>query len=170
MEIHNSIESDNAPLLEMVQKLLENNIRIHVLRDVTRGGLATVLKELAESSGQTFEIREEAIPVDPQVKDFCGLLGLDPLYMGNEGKMIAIVAREDADRALSLIRSSRYGENAAVIGEVCQEEATEDRERIGGSKESDSYAAASGRLILRTRIGGRRILEELQGEGLPRIC
>jgi hydrogenase expression/formation protein HypE len=170
MEIHNSIKSDNAPLLEMVQKLLENNIRVHVLRDVTRGGLATVLKELAESSGQTFEIREEAIPVDPQVKDFCGLLGLDPLYMGNEGKMIAIVAREDADRALSLIRSSRYGENAAVIGEVCQEEASEARERAAARGEADLSATMSGRLILRTRIGGRRILEELQGEGLPRIC
>lgn len=154
MEIQNSIESDQAPLGEMVQKLLDNDVDVHVLRDVTRGGLATVLKELAKSSGKMFEIREEAIPVDPQVRDFCGLLGLDPLYMGNEGKLAAIVAAEDADRALSLIRESRYGQNAAIIGEV---------------KAAES-ADASGRLILRTRIGGRRVLEELQGEGLPRIC
>lgn len=157
MEIKNSIKSDNAPLGEMVQKLLEHNIDVHVLRDVTRGGLATVLKELALSSGHSFEIREEALPVDPQVRGFCGLLGLDPLYMGNEGKLVAIVAAKDADRALSLLRSSRYGENAAIIGEVMEEESFGQEKR-------------SGRLILRTRIGGRRGLEVLQGEGLPRIC
>jgi hydrogenase expression/formation protein HypE len=154
MGITNTIESDNAPLVEMVQKLLSGGVRVHVLRDVTRGGLATVLKELAVSSGQTFELREEALPVDPQVQDFCGLLGLDPLYMGNEGKMVAIVAAEDAERALSLIQSAKYGANARVIGEV-QAPRTEDEQ---------------GRLVLRTRIGGRRSLDVLQGEGLPRIC
>jgi hydrogenase expression/formation protein HypE len=154
MGITNTIESDNAPLVEMVQKLLSGGIRVHVLRDVTRGGLATVLKELAVSSGQTFELREDALPVDPQVRDFCGLLGLDPLYMGNEGKMVAIVAAEDAERALSLIQSAKYGANARVIGEV-QAPRTED---------------GQGRLTLRTRIGGRRSLDVLQGEGLPRIC
>ena len=154
MGITNSIKSDNAPLIEMVQKLLQNQIQVHVLRDITRGGLGTVLKELAESCGQKLEIQETAIPVDPQVKDFCGLLGLDPLYMGNEGKLVAIVAEEDAERALELIRSSRYGENAAIIGKVCKAE--DDTEK--------------GRLVLRTRIGGRRTIEVLQGEGLPRIC
>lgn len=151
MEIKNSIESDNAPLVEMVRKLLEENIEVHVLRDVTRGGLATVLKELAQSSGKIFEIEEDKLPVDPQVKDFCGLLGLDPLYMGNEGKLVAIVSKKDADRALELIRSSKYGEHAAIIGQV-------------------SAGETIGKLILKTRIGGRRVLEELQGEGLPRIC
>ena len=151
MEIKNSIESDNAPLVEMVGKLLGENIEVHVLRDVTRGGLATVLKELAQSSGKVFEIEEEKLPVDPQVKDFCGLLGLDPLYMGNEGKLVAIVSKKDADRALELIRSSKYGEHAAIIGQV-------------------SAGETIGKLILKTRIGGRRVLEELQGEGLPRIC
>ena len=154
MEIQNTIQSDNAPLSEMVQSLLANGIDVHVLRDVTRGGLATVLKELAIGSGLSFEIREEALPVDPQVKDFCGLLGLDPLYMGNEGKMVAIVAPEDADRALELIRSAKYGENAVAIGEVKEAAAEEER----------------GRLVLKTRIGGRRSLDVLQGEGLPRIC
>jgi hydrogenase expression/formation protein HypE len=154
MGIANTIESDNAPLLEMVQNLLNGGVRVHVLRDVTRGGLATVLKELAVSSGQMFELREDALPVDPQVRDFCGLLGLDPLYMGNEGKMVAIVAAEDAERALSLIQSAKYGANARVIGEV-------QAPRTGDEQ---------GRLTLRTRIGGRRSLDVLQGEGLPRIC
>ena len=151
MEINNSMESDNAPLVEMVSRLLAEKINVHVLRDVTRGGLATVLKELAVSSGHLFEIREESLPVSAQVRDFCGLLGLDPLYMGNEGKLVAIVAPEDADRALEIMRSSKYGQAAVRIGEVCE-------------------ADGDGRLVLKTRIGGRRILEELQGEGLPRIC
>lgn len=151
MEITNSIQSDNAPLSEMVQKLLHEHIKVHVLRDITRGGLATVLKELAVSSGNIFEIEEDKIPVDLQVKDFCGLLGLDPLYMGNEGKLVAIVAKEDANRAIELIKASKYGECATAIGTVCE------------SKDQ-------GKLILKTRIGGRRVLEELQGEGLPRIC
>ena len=158
MEIKNSIQSDNAPLKEMVQKLLDEKIEVHVLRDVTRGGLATVLKELAKSSGKVFEIEEEKIPVDLQVKDFCGLLGLDPLYMGNEGKLVAIVAKKDAERALELIRSSKYGEHAAIIGQV------------GAGQQVEESEKTIGKLILKTRIGGRRILEELQGEGLPRIC
>lgn len=154
MEITNSIESDNAPLVEMVTKLLDAGIPVHVLRDVTRGGLATVLKELAESSGCLFELAESLLPVDPQVKDFCGLLGLDPLYMGNEGKMVAIVPAEYEEQALSVIRSSKYGEKAVTVGTVCTP-LNEDEK---------------GRLVLRTRIGGRRILDVLQGEGLPRIC
>ncbi|MBE5889674.1 MAG: hydrogenase expression/formation protein HypE [Lachnospiraceae bacterium] len=155
MEIENSITSDNAPLGEMVSALIENKIDVHVLRDVTRGGLATVLKELAQSSKQQFEIEQDAIPVNPMVRDFCGLLGLDPLYMGNEGKMVAIVAKEDADRALEIIRSCKYGENAVCIGEVAAE---------------DAQKKTAGNVILKTHIGGRRNLDILQGEGLPRIC
>lgn len=154
MEIENSIESDNAPLVEMVQGLLSKGIPVHVLRDVTRGGLGTVLKELAESSLKLFEIEEEKIPVSAQVKDFCGLLGLDPVYMGNEGKLVAIVPADVADQALEIIRSSKYGNDACVIGTV---------KEPAGEEES-------GRLVIRTRIGGRRILDVLQGEGLPRIC
>lgn len=155
MEIENSIKSDNAPLGEMVSALIENKIDLHVLRDVTRGGLATVLKELAQSSKQQFEIEQDAIPVNPMVRDFCGLLGLDPLYMGNEGKLVAIVAKEDADRALEIIRSCKYGENAVCIGEVVAE---------------DAQKKTAGNVILKTHIGGRRNLDILQGEGLPRIC
>lgn len=151
MEITNSIESDNAPLGEMVQGMLNAGIDVHVLRDVTRGGLGTVLKELSESGNCLFEIKEDALPVSPQVRDFCGLLGLDPLYMGNEGKLVAIVAGKDAGRAVEIMRKSKYGENATIIGEVAEE-------------------LEGGKLVLRTRIGGRRTVDVLQGEGLPRIC
>lgn len=152
MEINNSIQSDNAPLVDMVKKLIDNNIKVHVLRDVTRGGLATVLKELSKSSGLKFEIEEELLPVNNQVRDFCGLLGLDPLYMGNEGKMVCVVEKSDANAALELIKSSKYGSKACIIGKVLQ---------------SDSE---NGELKLVTRIGGTRNLDILQGEGLPRIC
>ena len=154
MEISNTIVSDNAPLHEMVGSLLREHVAVHAMRDVTRGGLATVLKELAAGSGLLFEIEEEALPLHPQVRDFCGLLGLDPLYMGNEGKMAAVVDAKDAGRALELIRASRYGKDAAVIGRV---------EDVRGQKDR-------GKLVLRTVLGGRRALDVLEGEGLPRIC
>ena len=154
MEIKNSIKSDNAPLNEIVTALFDQQIRVHVLRDVTRGGLATVLKELAVNSGMQFEIEESKLPVDPQVRDFCGLLGLDPLYMGNEGKLVAIVAGEDANRAAEVMQQAAYGKNTVILGKV---KAVQDE-------------TEKGKLILKTRIGGRRILDELQGEGLPRIC
>ncbi|MBQ7148283.1 MAG: hydrogenase expression/formation protein HypE [Pseudobutyrivibrio sp.] len=154
MEIKNTIISDNAPLQEMVGRLVSNNIPVHVLRDVTRGGLATVLKELALASNMTFEIFADKLPVDPQVKSFCSLLGLDPLYMGNEGKMVAIVPADFAEQALEIIKNSKYGENACIIGSV-------------NAPKEDTEA---GCLILNTEIGGRRFLDILQGEGLPRIC
>ena len=150
MEIDTNVTSDNAPLVDIVRNLLSNNIKVHTLRDVTRGGLGTVLKELAKASGKTFYIEDEAIPVKKVVKDFCGLLGLDPLYMGNEGKLVAIVAKDDADKALDVIRKSKYGEDATVIGDV----------------KNDN----PGEVILKTRIGGKRSIDILQGEGLPRIC
>ncbi len=154
MGIKNTIVSDNAPLQEMVGKLIDSKIPVHVLRDVTRGGLATVLKELALASGLRFDLFEEKLPVDPQVQSFCGLLGLDPLYMGNEGKLVAIVPKDYAVQALEVIRSCKYGENACMVGAVnIPEDETEE-----------------GALIMRTEIGGRRFLDILQGEGLPRIC
>lgn len=154
MGIKNSIESDNAPLQEMVKKLVDSKIPVHVLRDVTRGGLATVLKELALASGLRFDLFQDKLPVDPQVQSFCGLLGLDPLYMGNEGKMVAIVPKDYAAEAVEIIRSCKYGENACMIGAVnLPEDETEE-----------------GALIMKTAIGGRRFLDILQGEGLPRIC
>lgn len=152
LKIDNKIQSDNAPLGEMVNGLLKAAIPVHTLRDVTRGGLATVLKELSETSKVRIELNEEDLPVSSEVRDFCGLLGLDPLYMGNEGKMIAALPAEYADKALEIIRNSKYGENVAVIGQVLETE------------------NPKGELYLKTAIGGLRQLDVLQGEGLPRIC
>jgi len=154
MGIKNNIVSDNAPLQEMVAKLIENKIPVHVLRDVTRGGLATVLKELAVSSNLCFTLLQDKIPVNPQVESFCGLLGLDPLYMGNEGKLVAIVPKEYAVKTIEILKGCRYGERACMIGAV-------------NTPENESEEGA---LIMKTNIGGRRFLDILQGEGLPRIC
>ncbi|MCF0129665.1 MAG: hydrogenase expression/formation protein HypE [Pseudobutyrivibrio sp.] len=153
LSITNNIESDNAPLTEMTLKLIEAGIHVHTLRDVTRGGLATVLKELAVASGTVFEIGEDAIPVKPEVVDFCGLLGLDPMYMGNEGKLVLVVPEEEEEKALNIIWDSKYGQDACIIGQV---------------KEPDVMPAGS--LIMTTKIGGLRTLGILKGEGLPRIC
>lgn len=153
MNIKNTIESDNAPLGDIVKNLLDAKIPVHVLRDVTRGGLATILKELAGTSGKVFELAEEQIPVSAQVRDFAGLLGLDPLYMGNEGKCIVIVPADYEQQALEIMKKSAYGQDACRIGKVLE----------AGDDEAGS-------LFLRTRIGGRRVLTVLQGEGLPRIC
>ncbi len=153
MGIENTIVSDNAPLGEMVRALKDGGIRVHEMRDVTRGGLATVLHEFSQACGMQIVLREEDIPVSEKVRSFCGILGLDPLYMGNEGKLVAIVKGEDADEALRLIRSSRYGENAVAAGYVRKAPENE-----------------SGMLLLETPIGGMRVLGPLFGEGLPRIC
>ncbi|MCR4588232.1 MAG: hydrogenase expression/formation protein HypE [Lachnospiraceae bacterium] len=156
LSISNDIVSDNAPLTEMVGNLQADKVNVHTMRDVTRGGLATVLKELAASSGVVIALEEDKIPVKQSVKDFCGLLGLDPLYMGNEGKMIAAVPRAEAEKALSAIRRAAYGEKAVVIGEVYDP--------------ASAPAGKAGDLLLTTPIGGIRQLDVLQGEGLPRIC
>ena len=154
MNIKNNIESDNAPLVDIVQNLIqpsgENPYDVHCLRDVTRGGLATVLKELAESSNVGITLQEDALPVSNEVKDFYGLLGLDPLYMGNEGKLVCFVPEAQAPAALEVIRNSAYGADATIIGTV-----------------SD---ANPGEVFVETSIGGLRRLDVLQGEGLPRIC
>jgi len=150
MSISNTIVSDCAPLNGIVSALLKDNVKVKAMRDVTRGGLATVLNEFASASQCCISLCEDHIPVSDQVRGFCGILGLDPLYMGNEGKMVAVVAKEDAQKALQCMQGSQYGENAAVIGEVISGEA--------------------GTLLLKTDIGGIRILTELYGEGLPRIC
>lgn len=148
MGIQNSIASDAAPLCEMVAALLAEGVRVHALRDVTRGGLGSILNELADASHVKMQIEECALPVSPEVKAFCRLLGLDPLYMGNEGKLIAIIHAEDAERAREIMCQCRYGANAAVIGKVEQGEG----------------------VTMRTRLGGERRVSVLYGEGLPRIC
>ena len=159
LSIETPCQSDCAPLNGIVSALLEADIRIRTIRDITRGGLATVLKELAEASGRSFIIEEDKVPVAPEVSDFCGLTGLDPLYMGNEGKLVVIVDPSDAERAVGIMRGCPYGENAALIGEVME---------AGGSLAGADLRA--GDLIMRTPLGGLRSLTVLQGEGLPRIC
>ena len=154
MGIESNIISDNAPLREMVEKLIDGGIRVHAMRDVTRGGLGTVLNEFSEASKCQIELYEEKLPVSAAVKDFCGILGLDPMYMGNEGKMVLSVHKDDAEKALSLIQGSKYGENAAIIGSVLK---------------SDDSETAKG-VVLCTRIGGKRTIGLMYGEGLPRIC
>lgn len=148
MGIENPIESDAAPLTGMVQALLGAGISLHAMRDVTRGGLGTVLTEIAEASAVRIELTEAALPMSPSVKSFCGLLGLSPLYMGNEGKLIALLPAEEAERALKIVRSSPYGTNACIIGKV---------------ETGDG-------VVLRTPLGGIRRIAPLVGEGLPRIC
>ncbi len=149
---NDSIFSDNAPLTAMVNALFGAGIPVRAMRDVTRGGLATVLNEFAKSSGLSVTVGEDKLPVLAPVRDFCGILGLDPLYMGNEGKLVAVVAPEAAEQALDIIRRSPFGENAAVIGET-------------GKTYEDAPA-----LYIRTPIGGTRVAGALYGEGLPRIC
>ena len=116
MGIKNSIESDCALLTPITSALRAAGVPVHAMRDVTRGGLGTVLNELATGSDVSITIEEEKIPVSPEVRAFCGLMGLDPLYMGNEGKMVYAVAQEDAQRALAAVRETALGVNAAIIG------------------------------------------------------
>jgi hydrogenase expression/formation protein HypE len=148
--VENGIASDCASLGDVVDALYESGSRVHVMRDVTRGGLATVLSEIAASSGALIELDEGSIPVSDEVRAFCGVMGLDPLYMGNEGKMAAIVSGEDADSALAAIRATEHGKDARVIGRVASGDAPG--------------------LVIKTRVGGSRRVSALQGEGLPRIC
>jgi hydrogenase expression/formation protein HypE len=150
--VENGIESDCASLVGVVDALYESGSRVHAMRDVTRGGLATVLGEIAASSGALIELDERSIPVSDEVRAFCGVMGLDPLYMGNEGKMAALVDGEDADGALAAIRSTEQGRDACIVGRVAQ---------------GDTGAPG---LVMRTRVGGVRRVSVLRGEGLPRIC
>lgn len=148
MGIENNIKSDNAPLGEMVRAMLKAGIELHCMRDVTRGGLGTVLNELAKASKVNIELIEENIPVNSEVKAFAKILGLDILHMGNEGKLVAVMPKEQARQAVEIMRQCKYGENAQIIGEVKHGEG----------------------VTLITPIGGRRQVNVLYGEGLPRIC
>ena len=150
--IAGDIASDTQPLHRLVATLLEDNSGlVHVLRDPTRGGLATTLCEIAQASGVSIVIDEERLPIRPAVNTACELLGLDPLYLANEGKCIVICAPEAADDLLRLMRQLPEGREAAVIGRV---EASRGMSRVS----------------LTTRIGGSRLLEPLTGQPLPRIC
>jgi hydrogenase expression/formation protein HypE len=144
------LESDCAPLNRLVGDMLNTSPDIHCLRDPTRGGLATTLNEIAQQSEVSIRIEEEAVPVREEVSAACEMLGLDPLYIANEGKLVAIVADDDAERVLSAMRKNPYGREASVIGEV--------------------KAERPGRVVMKTGIGSSRIVDMLVGDPLPRIC
>lgn len=144
------IMSDTAPLNGLVRAMLDVTRDIHFMRDPTRGGLATTLKEAALESRTCMRITEDAIPVAPQVRGACDLLGLDPLYVANEGALLAVVEPGVADDLLGVMRAYSTGAKARVIGEVVE--------------------SPEGMVLLETSIGGTRIIEMLQGEQLPRIC
>ena len=145
-----ALESDCAPLNKLVSEMLETSSKIHCLRDPTRGGLATTLNELARQSRVSIVVEEARIPVKQEVQAACELLGLDPIYVANEGKMVAIVDPTDAEKTLARMRENRYGRDAAIIGEVTKEH--------------------SGKVIVKTKLGPSRIVDMLSGELLPRIC
>lgn len=144
------IKSDTAPLSSLVVDMLEVSKDIHVLRDPTRGGLSTSLNEIALSSKVDVEINEGDIPIQEEVRAACEILGYDPLYLANEGKLVAFVPSEIAPNILKKMRKNRYGKESKIIGRVVKE--------------------SEGKVYLNTTIGGKRIIDMLTGEQLPRIC
>ncbi|MGH2470007.1 MAG: hydrogenase expression/formation protein HypE, partial [Chloroflexota bacterium] len=144
------LESDTAALHDLVRAMLAATRDIHVLRDPTRGGLASTLNEIAQTSGVSIELEEEALPLQPEVEGLCEILGLDPLYVANEGKLIAIVPEQHAGAVLAAMRAHPQGSQARVIGRVQQRDA--------------------GLVQLRTCVGGYRVVDVPAGEQLPRIC
>jgi hydrogenase expression/formation protein HypE len=150
MSFESSIMSDTAPLNHMVNRMLLTSKDIHVLRDPTRGGVGTVLNEIALSSKVGIIIYEDRIPLNSQVEALCELMGLDPLYIANEGKLVAIVGKHHVEEILLAMKEDRYGKDAVIIGEVISEN--------------------PGSVLMRTKIGGTRIVDMLTGEPLPRIC
>jgi len=142
------LRSDVAPLNHLVREMLAAG-EVHVLRDPTRGGVATTLNEIAQQSSVSIELREQALPIRPQVRAACEMLGFDPLYIANEGKLLAFVAEKDADKILAVMRRNQYGGDASIIGRVI---------------------AGASQVHLKTAIGGTRLVDMLPGELLPRIC
>jgi hydrogenase expression/formation protein HypE len=150
LEFKTSLESDCAPLNGLVRQILRVSRKVHSLRDPTRGGLAGTLCEFAEHSHAGIRIEEEQIPIKDAVKAVCELMGFDPLYVANEGKLVAVVAPEDAERVLEEMHRHRYGGEARIIGEAVSEH--------------------PGRVVMKTPLGTSRIVDRLTGELLPRIC
>ena len=150
LALQSTVESDCQPLASLIAAMLKVCPDIHCLRDATRGGVATVLNEFAISSDVAIRLREDALPLREEVKGACEILGLDPLYLANEGKLVAIVPATDADSVLAAMRTHPAGVHAAIIGEVTEQPA--------------------GVVVLHTGFGGQRIVDMLVGEQLPRIC
>lgn len=145
-----TIESDIAPLNSLVAVMLQASSNIHVLRDPTRGGLASSLNEICQQSGVGMLVHEKKILIRPQVEAACEMLGFNPLHIANEGKLIAIVSKTDSPKVLAAMRENKYGSDAHIIGEVLDE--------------------PKSRVLMRTAIGTTRIVDVLSGEILPRIC
>lgn len=145
-----SLQSDTAPLHELVRSLLSSGVDVHFLRDPTRGGVSAVLHEVAEAAGASMVIEEKSLPISEPVRGACEILGLDPLHVANEGKLLALVAAEDARKALACLRRHPLGANAESIGEV--------------------IADASSQVLVRGRLGLLRVIDEPTGAPLPRIC
>ncbi len=150
LEFGTTVESDSAPLHGLVADLVESGVGVHALRDPTRGGVAATLNEIASTARVGVEVVERDIPVPAEVRDACGLLGLDPLQVANEGKLVAVVAAEDAERALDVMRAHPLGVGACRIGTVVPE-----------------HPAV---VVTRTGLGATRVLDLPVGEQLPRIC
>ncbi len=150
LALDTAIESDCAPLNGLIDTLISAAPGLRMMRDATRGGIAAVVNELAEASKVGIRLDELSLPMRPEVMGFCEILGLDPLYLANEGKILAVVPAGETDAALAALRAHPLGREAAVIGEVTSER--------------------PGRVVMRTRFGGERIVDMLVGDQLPRIC
>lgn len=150
LEFEHTIQSDCAPLNEIVQDIINAGVDVHCLRDLTRGGLSSTLNELADSCGKEIIIDETTVPVHEDVKGACEILGFDPMYVANEGKFIAIVPANDAEKCLEVMKAHKYGSDSSIIGSI-----NSPQEAI---------------VKLKSRIGTMRILDMLSGEQLPRIC
>jgi hydrogenase expression/formation protein HypE len=150
LEFESAVESDTAPLNGLVDSILDITKDIHVFRDPTRGGVTSALSEIAVAAQAGILLEESQIPINEEVKGACEILGLDPLYVANEGKLLAFVPPREADRVLAAARNHPLGKEAAIIGEVTSDH--------------------PGLVLMRTRIGGTRIVDMLSGEQLPRIC
>jgi hydrogenase expression/formation protein HypE len=144
-----NIKSDCAPLNNLVSDLLNENINIKFMRDATRGGLGTVLKEIANENFGIM-IEEEQIKIKDEVRGLCEIVGFDPLFLANEGKIVFIISSEDSEKAIKILRKNKYGTEASIIGEITSDNPD--------------------KVILNTSIGGRRMIDMLAGEQLPRIC
>jgi hydrogenase expression/formation protein HypE len=149
-KLKTSIKSDCASLNHLIAGLLARSNNIHVMRDPTRGGVATTLNEIAQQSNVEIQLEEDCLPVSPSVRGFCEILGIDPLYMANEGKVLVFVPEKDSRKVLSAMRKHPLGKKAQIIGKV--------------------FRSNSPRVLLRTSIGSTRIMDMLTGEQLPRIC
>jgi len=150
LEFDTEIKSDTAPLNSLIAEMLDTSKNIHVMRDPTRGGIASTLNEIASTSNLGIQIYEDKIPIEEEVLGACEILGLDPLYIANEGKLLAFVDKNDAQKVLDAMRKNEFGKRSQIIGEVTENN--------------------PGTVVMKTSIGSNRIVDMISGEQLPRIC